>query len=138
MADPQSPPRPRLSLVIPAYNEEAGIRQAVAEADAALARVASEYEILVVDDGSADGTAAVVGRAGALADRVGEAAGRRGPRAGGVRKVWALRGVPRVRAALLPRWWSRVLFPALSRERPASAGPTLAGRSRLNRWALVA
>src|SRR5579884_3808135 len=60
MADPHTPPRRRLSLVIPAYNEEAGIRQAVAEADAALACVAAEYEILVVDDGSADGTAAVV------------------------------------------------------------------------------
>jgi dolichol-phosphate mannosyltransferase len=50
----------RLSLVIPAFNEEAGIRQAVAEADAALARLAEEYEILVVDDGSRDATAAAV------------------------------------------------------------------------------
>ena len=50
MADPHAPPSPRrLSLVIPAYNEEAGIRQAVAEADAALARLADEHEILVVD-----------------------------------------------------------------------------------------
>src|SRR5690242_11906748 len=40
MADPHGPPRRRLSLVIPAYNEEAGIRQAVAEADEALARLA--------------------------------------------------------------------------------------------------
>jgi dolichol-phosphate mannosyltransferase len=60
MADPHAPPRRRLSLVIPAYNEEAGIRQAVAEADEALARVSSAYEILVVDDGSSDGTAAAV------------------------------------------------------------------------------
>ncbi|HKI34924.1 MAG TPA: glycosyltransferase [Gemmataceae bacterium] len=60
MADPHTPPRRRLSLVIPAYNEEAGIRQAVAEADAALASITSVYEILVVDDGSSDGTAAVV------------------------------------------------------------------------------
>jgi dolichol-phosphate mannosyltransferase len=60
MADPHAPPRRRLSLVIPAYNEEAGIRHAVAEADEALARVAPEHEILVVDDGSTDGTAAAV------------------------------------------------------------------------------
>src|SRR5262249_12046541 len=60
MADPHAPPRRRLSLVIPAYNEEAGIRQAVAEADEALARLTPAYEILVVDDGSADGTAAAV------------------------------------------------------------------------------
>jgi 4-amino-4-deoxy-L-arabinose transferase-like glycosyltransferase len=52
--------RPRLSLVLPAFNEEAGIRQAVAEADDALAHLTEDYEILVVDDGSHDATAAVV------------------------------------------------------------------------------
>jgi 4-amino-4-deoxy-L-arabinose transferase-like glycosyltransferase len=52
--------RPRLSLVLPAFNEEDGIRQAVAEADVALAALCEDYEILVVDDGSGDGTAAVV------------------------------------------------------------------------------
>ena len=50
----------RLSLVIPAHNEEAGLRQALAEADAALAGLCEEYEILVVDDGSRDGTASIV------------------------------------------------------------------------------
>jgi dolichol-phosphate mannosyltransferase len=50
----------RLSLVLPAFNEEAGIRQAVVEADEALARLTSDYEILVVDDGSCDDTAAIV------------------------------------------------------------------------------
>jgi 4-amino-4-deoxy-L-arabinose transferase-like glycosyltransferase/glycosyltransferase involved in cell wall biosynthesis len=60
MADALAPPPWRLSLVIPAYNEEAGIRQAIAEADAALARITSAYEILVVDDGSSDATAAIV------------------------------------------------------------------------------
>jgi dolichol-phosphate mannosyltransferase len=49
-----------LSLVIPAYNEEAGIRQAIAEADAALASLVTDYDILVVDDGSTDQTAALV------------------------------------------------------------------------------
>ncbi len=37
--------RRRLSLVIPAYNEAEGIRQAVAEADAALAELTADYEI---------------------------------------------------------------------------------------------
>jgi dolichol-phosphate mannosyltransferase len=49
-----------LSLVIPAYNEAACIRHAVEEADLALAGLASDYEILVVDDGSQDNTAEVV------------------------------------------------------------------------------
>jgi dolichol-phosphate mannosyltransferase len=57
----------RVSLVLPAFNEAAGLGQAIAEADMALAGLAQEYEILVVDDGSRDNTAAV-----ALA----EAAGR--------------------------------------------------------------
>lgn len=49
-----------LSLILPAYNEEAGIRAAVAEADDALAQLADDYEVLVVDDGSRDDTAAAV------------------------------------------------------------------------------
>ena len=48
-----------LSLVIPAYNESAGIRAAVAEADAALGTLGIRYEILIVDDGSSDDTYAV-------------------------------------------------------------------------------
>jgi dolichol-phosphate mannosyltransferase len=53
-----------LSLVIPAYNEEAGIRQAVEEADQALAQLATQYEIIIVDDGSVDGTPEIVQEAG--------------------------------------------------------------------------
>src|SRR5690348_717487 len=49
-----------LSLIIPAYNEEAGIRTALEEADHALAQLTPDYEIIVVDDGSHDGTAQAV------------------------------------------------------------------------------
>lgn len=49
-----------LSLILPAFNEEAGIADAVREADAALARLGKSYEIIVVDDGSQDETAALV------------------------------------------------------------------------------
>src|SRR5437867_3162527 len=49
-----------LSLILPAYNEAAGIREAIAEADDALALLADDYEVLVVDDGSRDDTAAIV------------------------------------------------------------------------------
>src|SRR5437899_1056135 len=52
--------RPFLSLVLPAYNEAEGIGPAITEADAALSQFAGDYEILVVDDGSRDTTAAVV------------------------------------------------------------------------------
>lgn len=50
----------RLSLVIPAYNEEDTIRQAIREAATALDGIVSDYEILIVDDGSADRTAEIV------------------------------------------------------------------------------
>ncbi|HTU89561.1 MAG TPA: glycosyltransferase [Gemmataceae bacterium] len=57
---PTSDKRWYLSLVLPAYNEEAGIRQAVEEACEALGELTSAYEVLVVDDGSCDGTADLV------------------------------------------------------------------------------
>ncbi len=47
----------RLSLVLPAFNEEPGIVAAIEEADAVLTDIVEEHEILVVDDGSRDGTA---------------------------------------------------------------------------------
>jgi dolichol-phosphate mannosyltransferase len=46
-----------LSLVLPAFDEEEAITAAVDEARTALAGLAREYEILVVDDGSRDATA---------------------------------------------------------------------------------
>jgi dolichol-phosphate mannosyltransferase len=55
---------------LPAFNEEAGIRQAVAEADEALADLAEDYEVLVVDDGSTDRTAAAVAEEMARRPRV--------------------------------------------------------------------
>jgi glycosyltransferase involved in cell wall biosynthesis len=50
---------PSISLVLPAYNEAENIEPMVAEATPALASVTDDYEIIVVDDGSADDTAAV-------------------------------------------------------------------------------
>lgn len=52
--------RRSISLVIPAWNEADGIGRAVEEADTALGAIAERYEIIVVDDGSADGTSAIV------------------------------------------------------------------------------
>ncbi len=50
----------RLSLVLPAFNEAGVVAAAVIEADEALTRLTAAHEILVVDDGSSDETAAIV------------------------------------------------------------------------------
>ncbi|GAM10534.1 undecaprenyl-phosphate 4-deoxy-4-formamido-L-arabinose transferase [Geobacter sp. OR-1] len=50
----------RLSVVIPAYNEEGSIAEAVARVVAAISGEVAEYELIVVDDGSRDATAAIV------------------------------------------------------------------------------
>jgi glycosyltransferase involved in cell wall biosynthesis len=49
-----------ISLVIPAYNEADNIAQAVQKADAAMQSLGVDYEIIVVDDGSHDGTSNIV------------------------------------------------------------------------------
>ena len=53
---------PSISLVLPAYNEADNIEPMVAEATPALEANADSHEIIVVDDGSADETAAVTRR----------------------------------------------------------------------------
>lgn len=53
---------PSISLVLPAYNEEENIEPVIAEATPALAAIADDYEIIIVDDGSRDETAAVATR----------------------------------------------------------------------------
>jgi glycosyltransferase involved in cell wall biosynthesis len=50
----------QITLVIPAFNEAAVIAQAVREAETALSRLFKTFEILVVDDGSADRTSGIV------------------------------------------------------------------------------
>ena len=50
-----------LSIVLPAYNEQANIERAVEQAVATASRLAPQYEVIVVDDGSADHTRDVVG-----------------------------------------------------------------------------
>jgi glycosyltransferase involved in cell wall biosynthesis len=52
--------RPFLSLVVPAYNEQGRLPDTLQKMRAFLARQSFSYEVLIVDDGSADGTAAVV------------------------------------------------------------------------------
>ena len=54
-----------LSLIIPAYNEENSIGSVITEIEEILSSLDLFYEILVVDDGSQDGTAEVAARSGA-------------------------------------------------------------------------
>ena len=49
---------PELSVLIPAYNEEACIESVVREAVCVLHGMGRSFEVLVVDDGSSDGTPA--------------------------------------------------------------------------------
>jgi dolichyl-phosphate beta-glucosyltransferase len=50
----------KLSVIIPAYNEEKRLPKTLETIDAYLSRQTYAYEILVVNDGSKDGTAAIV------------------------------------------------------------------------------
>ena len=51
---------PELSVVIPAYNEAALIRQTVSAIEQYLAGLGTRHEILIVDDGSTDGTREII------------------------------------------------------------------------------
>lgn len=65
-AAPQETLNARLSVVIPAYNEEKAVAQTVYDVRAALDPMGIEYEIIVVDDGSEDGTRAAAEKTGAI------------------------------------------------------------------------
>jgi glycosyltransferase involved in cell wall biosynthesis len=47
---------PTFSVIVPAYNEEHGVRQAVTEIHKTFSRLGHHFEIIIVDDGSTDKT----------------------------------------------------------------------------------
>ena len=56
------PFRQSISVILPAYNEEESIEKAATDAASFLRDAFEDWEVLVVDDGSADDTAAIVRR----------------------------------------------------------------------------
>src|SRR5262245_3369923 len=56
---PDSQP-PTVSVFFPAFNDEGSIARLVDEALEILPRITNDYEVIVVNDGSSDGTAAVL------------------------------------------------------------------------------
>jgi glycosyltransferase involved in cell wall biosynthesis len=54
------PSRPELTVVMPVYNEEGAIADAVGEWAGTLDALHINYEFLILDDGSRDGTAAIL------------------------------------------------------------------------------
>ena len=57
-----SNPAPELSVVIPAYNEEENLVPLMDQLMPVLAGCGRSFEVILVDDGSTDGTAAVMSR----------------------------------------------------------------------------
>jgi glycosyltransferase involved in cell wall biosynthesis len=72
---PGAAPADAVSIVIPAFNEEESIRQAIREVHAAMGPSGIEYELIVVDDGSQDQTAAFAQAEGAQVVRLPENSG---------------------------------------------------------------
>jgi glycosyltransferase involved in cell wall biosynthesis len=52
--------RPRLSLVIPAYNEQENVPVLLERVEAALKQIGERFEVIIVDDGSTDRTEALL------------------------------------------------------------------------------
>lgn len=63
-------PLPAVSLVVPVFNEETTLEEVYRRAAATLDEVGKPYEVIVVDDGSRDGTWAIVERLAAEDPRV--------------------------------------------------------------------
>lgn len=53
---PQPGSSPKLSILIPVYNEEASLRELLASIEASMEASAECYEVVFIDDGSTDGT----------------------------------------------------------------------------------
>ena len=57
-----SPTRPELSVVVPVYNEEAGLAQLFSRLYPALDALGTPYEVIFINDGSRDKSAVLLGQ----------------------------------------------------------------------------
>lgn len=67
---PDDATRPQISVMLPAFNEIGSIREVVFDAKRALAAIPGQHEILIVDDGSTDGTSSAADELAAEDGRV--------------------------------------------------------------------
>lgn len=65
MSESEAPAAGSVSVVVPAYNEEKGVAEALRDLRRVLDRSGLVYEVLVVDDGSTDATSEIARREGA-------------------------------------------------------------------------
>jgi glycosyltransferase involved in cell wall biosynthesis len=68
--DASASPGRRLSIVLPAYNEEANIERMVVRSTEVASRHCTDHEVIVVDDGSSDTTASIVDKLAADDPRI--------------------------------------------------------------------
>ncbi|HVX68581.1 MAG TPA: glycosyltransferase family 2 protein [Mycobacteriales bacterium] len=68
--DESASPGRRLSIVLPAYNEEANIERMVVRSTEVASRHCTDHEVIVVDDGSSDTTASIVDKLAADDPRI--------------------------------------------------------------------
>lgn len=61
--------REGISVIFPAYNEEANLEAVIKRTAAVMSGVTDDWEIIVVDDGSTDGTAEIIDSFRALGER---------------------------------------------------------------------
>jgi glycosyltransferase involved in cell wall biosynthesis len=121
----RSLPPVELSVVIPAYNEEQRLLPTLERLHAHLAARPLRYEILVVDDGSRDGTAAVVERAMATIPHLSLV--RQSPNRG--KGAAVRRGMLAARGQIRVMWDADSSMPPV--ELPRLLAPILEGRARI-------
>lgn len=77
-----------VSVVIPAFNEEASLEEVLASVRSTMEKLGVEYELIVVDDGSTDRTGEIAGAAGARVIRHPVNRGTGAARTAGVRQAF--------------------------------------------------